>query len=90
MTVTQTAITIAANLSLFMVDVSQVIMYNDRQNNPNFSVLDLKAHYRGCRYLLETIQMLPQKPDHNLVAQLFHKVATLGLIHPAIQPVSAT
>jgi hypothetical protein len=30
----------------------------------------------------ETIQMLPQKPDDNLVSQLFHKVAALGRIHP--------
>jgi putative transposase len=89
MTVTPTAVTNAANLSLFMVDVSQVLMYNDRQKDPNFSVLDLKAYYRGCRYLLETIQMLPQKPDDNLVSQLFQKVAALGRIHPAKTLVSS-
>jgi hypothetical protein len=89
MTVTQTAVINAANLSLFMVDVSQVLMCDDRQNDPNFSVLDLKAHYRGCRYLLETIQMLPQKPDDNLVSQLFQKVAALGRIHPAKTLVSS-
>ena len=83
MTVTPTAVTNAANLSLFMVDVSQVLMCDDRQNDPNFSVLDLKAYYRGCRYLLETFQMLPQKLDDNLVSQLFLKVAALGRIHPA-------
>ena len=27
--------------------------------------------------------MLPQKPDDNLVLQLFHKVAALGRIHPS-------
>jgi putative transposase len=60
-----------------------------RQDNPNFSVLDLKAYYRGYRYVKETIQMLPQKPDDNLVAQLFHKVAALGRIHPVKVPVSS-
>ena len=89
MNVTQTAVTNAANLSLFMVDVSQVLMCEYRQDDPDFSLLDLKAYYRGYRYVTETIQMLPQKPDGNLVAQLFHKVAALGRIHPAKQPASS-
>jgi putative transposase len=89
MNVTQTAVTNAANLSLFMVDVSQVLMCEYRQDDPNFSILDLKAYYRGYRYVTETIKMLPQKPDGNLVAQLFHKVATLGRIHTAKMPVSS-
>ena len=89
MNVTQTAVTNAANLALFMVDVSQVLMCQYRQDDPNFSVLDLKAYYRGYRYVTETIQMLPQKPDDNLVSQLFHKVAALGRIHPVKQPVSS-
>jgi hypothetical protein len=89
MNVTQTAVTNAANLSLFMVDVSQVLMCEYRQDDPNFSILDLKAYYRGYRYVTETIKMLPQKPDGNLVAQLFYKVAALGRIHPAKMPVSS-
>lgn len=89
MNVTQTAVTNAANLALFMVDVSQALMCQHRKDEPNFSVLDLKAYYRGYRYVTETIQMLPQKPDDNLVSQLFHKVAALGRIHPAILPVSS-
>lgn len=87
MNVTPTAVTNAANLALFMVDVAQVLMCKYRQDDPNFSVLDLKAYYRGYRYVTETIQMLPQKPDDNLVFQLFHKVAALGRIHPVKTPV---
>lgn len=89
MNVTPTAVTNAANLALFMVDVSQVLMCEYRQDDPNFSILDLKAYYRGYRYVTETIQMLPQKPDDNLVSQLFNKVAALGRIHPAKMPVSS-
>jgi len=89
MNVTPTAVTNAANLALFMVDVSQVLMCQYRQDDPIFSVLDLKAYYRGYRYVTETIQMLPQKPDDNLVSQLFHKVAALGRIHPVKVPVSS-
>ena len=44
MNVTPTAVTNAANLSLFMVDVSQVLMCQYRQDDPDFSVLDLKAY----------------------------------------------
>ena len=66
MNVMPTAVTNAANLALFMVDVSQVLMCQYRQDDPYFSVLDLKAYYRGYRYVTETIQMLPQKPDDNL------------------------
>ena len=89
MNVSQTAVTNAANLSLFMVDVSQVLMCKHRLDDPNFSILDLKAYYRGYRYVTETIKMLPQKPDDNLVFQLFHKVAALGRIHPAKMPLSS-
>ena len=89
MNVSETAVTNAANLSLFMVDVSNVLMCEYRQNDPDFSILDLKAHYRGYRYVSETIKMLPQIPDGNLVAQLFSKVAALGRIHPARLPVSS-
>jgi hypothetical protein len=83
MNVTPTAVTNAANLSLFMVDVSQVLMCDDRSEDPNWSVLDLKARYRGYRYVLETIKMLPPPTDPNLVAQLFQAAAALGRIHPA-------
>lgn len=71
MNVSQVAVTNAANLALFMVDVSQVLMCKNRQDDPDFSVLDLKAIYRGYRYVTETIQLLPQKPDENLVSHLF-------------------
>jgi putative transposase len=89
MNVTQTAVTNAANLSLFMVNVSQVLMCKYRQEDPHFSILDLKANYRGFRYVTETIKMLPKKPDPDLITQLFQKVAVLGRIHPAISSVSS-
>ena len=89
MNVNPTAVTNAANLALFMVDVSQVLMCQYRQDDPNFSVLDLKAYYRGYRYVTETIKMLPQKPDGNLLATIFLHVACLGGIH-VVQPTIST
>lgn len=86
MNVNQTTVTNAANLSLFMVNLSQVLMCDFRQTDPDFSVLDLKSYYRGCKYATEMLKILPQKPDDILVAQLFHKIATLGSIHVAKSP----
>lgn len=82
MNVTQTAVTNAASLSLFMVNVSYRLCQNLCPQDAAFSVLDLKAAFRGYKYLTETIKMLPQKPDANLVSDLFRQIAALGSIHP--------
>jgi hypothetical protein len=89
MNVAQTPVTNAANLSLFMVNLSQFLLDRYRLDDPAFSVLDLKAHYRGYRYVVETIKMLPQKPEPDLLAAIFLQVACLGRIHPA-QPIIST
>lgn len=89
MNVSPTAVTNAANLSLFMVNVSQFSMCRYRKDDPDFSILDLKAYYRGYRYVTETIKILPNLPDENLISQLFQKVTALGRIHPPKSPVFA-
>lgn len=82
MNVTPTGVTNAANLSLFTVNVAYRLQADRRQRDPAYSVLDLKADCRGAKYVEETIQMLPQKPEPVLLAQIFNKVAALGRIHP--------
>ena len=86
MNVEQTPVTNAANLSLFMVSLSQLLLERYRLDDPACSVLDLKAHYRGYRYVAETIKMLPQKPDAILLADIFQQIARLGAIHPSLHP----
>jgi putative transposase len=88
MNIQETAVTNAANLSLFMVSISYALLQPFREHNPEFSVLDLKSHYRGLRYARETIKMLPQKPDAILLADIFQQIARLGAIHPLSQPVT--
>jgi len=83
MTVTARGVSNAANLSLFMVNLSHVLLEDLRQTDPQCSVLDLKAQCRGYRYVTELIKLLPQSPDEDLTAQLFRQVAQLGRIHPA-------
>ena len=89
MNVTPTAVTNAANLSLLMVNVSQVLMCDFRKTNPDFGVLDLKSYFRGRRYATELLKILPEKPDDILVEQLFRNVAALGSIHVPKLPVSS-
>ena len=88
MNVKEEAVTNAANLSFFMVNFSSVLLKRYREHNPEFSILDLKSHYRGCRYASETIKLLPQKPDGILLAKIFQQIARLGMVHPVFQPVS--
>jgi hypothetical protein len=89
MNVKETAVTTAANLSLFMVNFSAALAEPFRKHYPDFSGLDLKSHYRGYRYASETIKMLPQKPDGILLAEIFQQIARLGAIHPVSQPISS-
>jgi len=70
-----------------MVNFSSVLLRQYRKNNPEFSVLDLKSHYRGYRYVAETIKLLPQKPDAILLSEVFQQIARLGMVHPTFQPV---
>jgi len=88
MNVKAAAVTNAANLSFFMLNFSSILLHRFRETNPEFSILDLKSHYRGCRYVSETIKLLPQKPDAILLAQIFEQIARLGMVHPAFQPAS--
>ncbi len=85
MHVTPTGVTNAANLSLFMVNVSYRLRADVRQRDPDYSILDLKADCRGYKYVEETIKMLPEKPEPILLGQILNKVAGLGRIH-ASQP----
>lgn len=85
MNVTQTTVTNAANLSLFMVNLAALLLRDFRRLNPLFGVLDLKAHFRGRKYVAETIKLLPEKPDPILLAQVFDTVARLGSIH-SVEP----
>jgi len=61
--VTPTGGTKAANLSLFMVKVTYWLRADVHPRDPDSSVLDLKADWRGSKSVEETIQMLPEKPE---------------------------
>lgn len=81
MNVQETAVTNAANLSLFMVNVSHLLLRDFRQQDSAVNVLDLKAYYRGHKYVTETLKWLPQKPEPIFMARIFERVSRLGRIH---------
>jgi putative transposase len=83
MNVTATGVSNAANLALFMVNVSAVLLREARRRDAACSVLDLKAYYRGYKYVAETIKMLPGKPEEDLIRRIYQRVASLGRIHAA-------
>jgi hypothetical protein len=83
MNVTPTGVTKAAKLSLFMVNVAYCLRADSHPRDSDYSVLDLKADYRGYKYVEETIKLLPEKPEPVLLAKILNQVAGLGRIHAA-------
>jgi len=83
MNTTETAVTNAANLALFMVNCSQRLLADLRPTDPECSILDLKALCRGAKYVAEAIKMLPEKPEPILSARIFSRLAAVGRIHSA-------
>jgi IS4 transposase len=81
MNIKETAVTNAANLALFMVNVAHVLLRDFRQEDSNVNVLDLKTYFRGRKYVVETLKWLPQKPEPILMATIFNDVSRLGRIH---------
>jgi hypothetical protein len=83
MNVKETAVTNAASLSLFMVNVSRLLLQAFHQDTPDFGILDLKAHFRGRKYVTETLKLLPEMPEPILLDHIFHTIAQIGSIHAA-------
>jgi putative transposase len=78
MNVKPVAVTNAVNLAFLMVNLSAVMLRPYRHEQPDFSVLDLKAQFRARRYLDETIKMLPDPPADDLVSRIWRRLTALG------------
>ena len=76
----------SANLAMFMVNVSQTLIRPMRTQWPAFSVNDLKAWFRGQKYVVETLQLLPEPPDSIFIDQVVAHMAALGRINHAVNP----
>jgi putative transposase len=81
MNVNQTPVYNAANLAMFMVNVSQLLLRHFQPTCPTFSVNDLKAHFRGRKYVTETLKLLPQPPEPIFIDHIFARIAQIGSIN---------
>ncbi len=87
MNTSQAAVTNAVNLAFFMVNFSGRLLKDFRHNyHCDFSILDLKAFYRGFKYVDEVIKLLPQKPQPFLRNRILTQIANIGAIHPISLP----
>jgi len=83
MTTTAKGVENAANLAFLMVLLSAKLLKNSDEKC--VGVLDLKTHFRGVKYALETIKILLEKPDTILmkeaIAEVKERISKLGSIH---------
>ena len=78
MNVNKTPVNNAANLSMFMVNVSAKLLAPLRLEHAECSVLDLKARYRGMKYLRETLKILPQKLETIVIDEIAERLGSIG------------
>jgi hypothetical protein len=72
---------------MFMVNVSQALMRPMRVQWSAFSVNDLKAWFRGQKYVVETLKWLPEPPDPIFIDRVVSKMAELGRVNYAVNSV---
>jgi DDE superfamily endonuclease len=76
-----------ANLAMFMVNVSHALMRPMRAQWSAFSVNDLKAWFRGQKYVVETLKLLPEPPDPFFIDHVVSKIAELGRVNHTVNSV---
>lgn len=81
MNVKQPSVTNAANFAMFMTNFAQRLVTQRRTLMPTFSILDLKAEFRGRFYGAETLKLLPDSLDPSFIDRLFHRLSTIGAIN---------
>ena len=69
----------AANLSFFMVNVSNIL--RRRPEFAGMSIIDLKAWFRAGKYVRETLKLLPKIPEEVSIQSIANQVASLGRIN---------
>jgi len=81
MNVKQTPVYNAANLAIFMTNLSALLIRQRRKQIPGFGVHDLKAEFRGRFYAQEVLKLLSESPDPVLIDRLFDRLSSIGAIH---------
>ena len=83
MTTTETGVENAANVAFLMVSLSAKMIENSGENCDG--ILDLKTHFRGVKYAVETIKILLEKAEgiiiEEAIEQVKERMSKLGSIH---------
>jgi len=87
MTRTEVGVETAANLSFLMVLLSGKLLTDSA--GKHISINDLKTHYRGVKYALETIKMIAPKAELILIEKVKQAIGRIGTIHQPDIPASS-
>jgi hypothetical protein len=87
MSVKERPVHTSANLAMFMVNVSHALIRPMRTRWPELSVNDLKAWFRGRKYVVETLKLLPEMPGSISIDQVVSQMAVLGRVNHTVSPV---
>ncbi len=83
MNTTATGVENAAHWSVLLVNMSAKLLADSNENE--VGVLDLKTRFRGCKYAVEAIKMLLEKPETILspeaIEEVKARISQLGCIH---------
>ena len=79
MNISKNSVYNAANLAMFMVNLSFVLL----QQNPIFgtSINDLKSWFRARKYVFDTLKLTEQNADPILIESIIHNVSKRGRIN---------
>ena len=75
----------SAQISMFMVNVSQALMRSRQEE----SIIDLKAHFHGLRYVKEVLKILQKNGTDIKISPLLEEVSQLGRVHQQKPPLLA-
>ncbi len=82
MNINKLAVYNAANLAMFMVNLSSVLL---RQNTLfGISINDLKAWFRARKYVLDVFKLSEQNPDPILIERTIYNVSSRGRVNPSV------
>ena len=87
MTVNHTPVYNSAHLAMCMSNLSHAVLRPIRTQWPACRVHALQAWFRGRKYVVETLPLLPEMPEPLCIDQVIAQVAQLGRVNHTVTPV---
>ena len=87
MNVSKRAVYNAANLAMFMVNMSSALLQQNSSGLFGSSINDLKAWFRARKYVLNTLKFSEGNADPVFIERTIHQVSSLGRINPSVSQI---